>query len=377
MNGKTSKINSRKLNKQLHLWLGLISGLIIFIVSLSGTLFVFCDEIIDLIAGDAKYVAVPPPPTEKKSIVELMEVFNRKYPDRELFYFDTFTDPARSFRVASEKNEGDFMYTYMDPYTGDVLKNSRSYWFFFYIASQIHAQLLMGSVGHWVVGIATIIFFIELVTGLILWFPRKWNRKVLKSLFLIKRKAPWKRVNYDLHKVIGFYIMIPALIISFTGIIMAFSMLGNLTQKAFNGMPDGFTRMREFFPPHQPERPVPSFDKVVANLFDLYPSARQVRLTTPFEEKGTVYYTAIGEKVGLKSQDNGLFFFTDKYTGMPIKCPQVFTNHNTIVQTIYDLHVGHWWGLWGKIIIFITGLVCTSLPVTGLVIWVQRRKKHS
>ena len=52
--GKT--LVKKKITGWLHLWLGLISGFNCFVVVLSGTLFVFCDEIIDFVAGSDKYI---------------------------------------------------------------------------------------------------------------------------------------------------------------------------------------------------------------------------------------------------------------------------------------------------------------------------------
>ncbi len=46
----------KKWSAKLHLWLGLSVGLIVFIVSLSGTLFVFKDEVQNSIRKEAIYV---------------------------------------------------------------------------------------------------------------------------------------------------------------------------------------------------------------------------------------------------------------------------------------------------------------------------------
>jgi uncharacterized iron-regulated membrane protein len=41
----------------------------------------------------------------------------------------------------------------------------------------------------------------------------------------------------------------------------------------------------------------------------------------------------------------------------------------------YDIHVGQVLGLTGKIIAFLASLICASLPVTGFIIWLGKRKK--
>src|SRR5690606_14100806 len=69
---------------------------------------------------------------------------------------------------------------------------------------------------------ATLIFFFLLISGVILWFPKKWNKTTFKKSFKIKWNARFKRLNYDLHNVLGFYSLILAFLIALTGLIMSF-----------------------------------------------------------------------------------------------------------------------------------------------------------
>jgi len=41
----------------------------------------------------------------------------------------------------------------------------------------------------------------------------------------------------------------------------------------------------------------------------------------------------------------------------------------------YDIHVGQILGLSGKIIAFLASLICASLPITGFIVWLGKRKK--
>lgn len=52
----------------------------------------------------------------------------------------------------------------MDPYTGEILKDDPTI-YFFYVAAHLHSQLLLHKPGFWVVAVCTIIFLIELITG--------------------------------------------------------------------------------------------------------------------------------------------------------------------------------------------------------------------
>ena len=41
----------------------------------------------------------------------------------------------------------------------------------------------------------------------------------------------------------------------------------------------------------------------------------------------------------------------------------------------YDMHVGVALGLPGKILAFFVSLICASLPVTGFMVWLNKKKK--
>src|SRR5690606_33090151 len=70
---------------------------------------------------------------------------------------------------------------------------------------------------------STLIFVVMLISGLVLWWPKK---KKAKQRFTIKWNARWRRKNYDLHNVMGFYVMWIALVLALTGLIWGFQWFG-------------------------------------------------------------------------------------------------------------------------------------------------------
>ena len=67
---------------------------------------------------------------------------------------------------------------------------------------------------------ATLVFLVMLISGLILWWPK--NKKATKQRFSIKWNARWRRKNYDLHNVLGFYATWIAIILAVTGLVWGF-----------------------------------------------------------------------------------------------------------------------------------------------------------
>lgn len=369
---KGGKSPVKKITGWLHLWLGLISGIIVFVVSLTGTLFVFCDEIIDGFGGSAKYVQVENKPKLSEEV--MIANFKKDHPERDAFYFDTYKENDRSFRIASSKKRKNFTYTYVNPYTGQELHSSAAY-YFFYVVAHIHAELLLHKTGKTLVGIATIIFFVQLIGGLILWWPNKWNKNTRTAAFKIKSGTKWRRKNYDLHNVLGFYAVIPAILLTVTGLIMAYEILNTLTQKAFGGNPHAHELEAKYEPRFDAMQNAKPYSEIVEKIFETNPTVKQVRLGIPRDDSATTYFTSIGKFVGIKSQIGGRRFLTNKYTGEPVVFPADMEKHEIIESTNFDLHVGYWGGLFGKILTFIVGLICTSLPITGFIIWWGRKYK--
>ncbi len=75
---------------------------------------------------------------------------------------------------------------------------------FFRVVIDGHFYLwLPPKVGQPIVASATLIFVVLLITGVILWWPK--NKAARKQRFKVKFNAKWRRTNYDLHNVLGFY----------------------------------------------------------------------------------------------------------------------------------------------------------------------------
>jgi len=355
----------------IHLWPSLISALILIFVCLTGTIIVYCDEIMEWSAGDARYVQEIK--EERLTVEQLITHLRKEFPDRRNpGYMVSYRDPERSVRFNMFSKELGLRMVYVDPYTGKVLKDDGTI-YFFYITAHLHNSLLLGKTGAWIVDVATIIFLIELITGLVLWWPVKWTKSTRDASFKVKWKAKFKRLNYDLHNVIGFYALSICMILTVTGLIIAFEPFSKFTIKAFGGNAS-----------HDWEEQLPAFDdlkqpadinQTIAKLFDSYPNAKEAQVATFKIDSVGTYGLRLARTIGLKSADNAHIFFVDRYSGKPIATPKEAEMHEVVENWYWSLHMGTWMDQVGKLTTFIGGLVSTSLPITGFLIWWGRRKK--
>ncbi len=367
------KKNAKYWMNKLHLWLGLVTAPLVFFVCITGTIIVFSDEIIELSAGKAKYVNNIK--DHKLETEELIKKFKDQFPNRrQPSYMVCYRDPNRSVRFNSfSKTEGLRM-VYMDPYTGKVLKDDSTI-YFFYITAHLHHSLLLHKTGTWIIDITTIIFVIALISGLILWWPRSWQKKYKKASFSIKTNASKSRLNLDLHKVLGFYCLGLLLLLSLTGLLIAFKPLSSVTQNAFGGNPE--LQMKNVFAKSSSDTNTKTFpiNLTIDKAFKTYPDKDEIQFYTYWLNDWDYYVMNIAKKIGIKSAMNVELIAFNKYSGSQFVMPNEFKINKKVENAYWSLHMGNYMGLFGKIITFIAGLIGSSLPITGFIIWLQKRNK--
>jgi uncharacterized iron-regulated membrane protein len=367
---KRNKSGFRQLIEWLHLWPSLVSAVIVIFVCITGTIIVYCDEIIDWANSEVLYVQK----TEDERISEekLYEIFMQNYPDRRApGYMVTYRGSQRSIKFNSYDPDKGLRLVYMDPYTGQILKDDGTI-HFFYITAHLHNSLLLGKPGEWIVDVSTIIFMIGLITGLVLWWPKKWNKTETKKSFSINWKAKFKRVNYDLHNVLGFYALSLTIVIAFTGLIIAFKPLAQGTVSLFGGDPGH--EWEEKLATVDSTKAIAPMKDVMSHFYAKYPEIEAVQISTYKLEKSGYYMIHPASFVGLKNY-KGYVHCIDKYTGKEITLPEKVRLHEEIENVWWMLHMGTWMGLWSKTLTFTAAIIATSLPITGFIIWWGKRRK--
>lgn len=353
----------------LHLWPSIVSGIILIFVCITGTIVVYGDEIMDLTAGDAKYVT--PQSTQRISIEQINSNLKKVYPGYNVSEYVFFKDPSRSIRLRAFSPKPIMLsMVYMNPYTGEVLKKDNTVYFFF-VTAHLHAELLAGKVGHWIVTISTIIFAISCITGLVLWWPKKWNRSTRLASFTVKWKARFKRLNYDLHNVYGFYSLLICLILSLTGLMIAFPGFMDLTIRATGNQ---IADIKKVLPKIDSTRVSKDAVEFAYKVLDNEPRKKSVSIWNFDQQKMGAFVFTSGD-VGLKSIEKADITIYDRYTGEELNIDKKYLKHEKAENTIWQLHMGQWWGWIGKLSTFLAGIVATSLPITGFLIWWGRKNK--
>lgn len=344
---------------RLHLWLGLASGLVVFVVSLTGALFSFQREVSNAWYHDRFFVAAAPGDQPLTALLRTAADTLHTPID----YVTTYRDPARAWEFMSYKTNDTaltyfggverFRSVFIDPHTGRVTGFRDYKHDFFNIVKYLHWSLLLNTpIGQPIVGWATLLFVLMLVTGLILWWPRRWSKSARRQAFTIRWGSRKRRLNYDLHNVLGFYTLLVALVLGLTGMVFAFTWFSPKPGKPATTIAAA---------PH-------TVDAAFESVRDTYP--QRIGLTP--EKDSTLYLSAYdGRETYYDRTDVSIDLRAGKQTATPFRGR---STADKLVNMNYDIHVGAIGGLPGKILAFLVSLVCASLPVTGFLYWLWRRK---
>lgn len=353
----------------------MVSGIIVFIIAITGCIYAFQEEIQDY---TQEYRHVKPREGEFMIPSKMQEIAQGELPDKHLHSIK-YNEGDRAAEAIFYSFEPEYYYIiYMDPYNGKVLQVTDQFSGFFRFILDGHFYLwLPHEIGQPVVASATLIFLAMLITGLILWFPK--NRKAAKQRFWFKWKEgmKWKRKNYDMHNIIGFYTSAIGIIFVVTGLVWGFqwfaygyyTALGGEKSLVYEDPGSGKAKMI------QHEKPI---DIIWERMKQMYPTASSIEVHPAETDTSSLAANANPERGTYWKIDYRYF---DQYTLKEKSVNHIFGRFDEagfadkMARMNYDIHTGAILGLPGKIFAFLVSLLIASLPVTGFMIWFGRKKK--
>ena len=355
----------------LHKWLGLISGLIVFIISITGCIFCFHDEIKDITRKEWRLVETQNKPFLTPSILQqkAKEIVPKNTTSMVSYY------GRNRSAIVYTYSDTENLYLYFNPYTGEYLKTENPKTDFFIIVEYIHLYLLLPDyIGKHIVGGATIIFILLLISGIIQWWPKR--KSDIKRSLSVKWSARWRRVNYDWHNTSGFYIAIIAVIIAITGLTFTYEWVGDGIYKTFNFGGDKAleTKAPVIDTTKFKSNTIIAIDRAFIETAKLQPKAEMFFVLLP-QKKGDIITTGAYPHALRYDHQSNYFFHpgdgkliqSDPYNKKSLGLQ--------VVEMNYGIHTGQILDLPGKIIAFIVSLIAAALPISGFIIWYGRRKK--
>ncbi len=349
----------------IHSFTGLVSGLFILLMSLSGAALVFHEEIDSLQFPSI----IQQGNTSAITVDSAYQLLQHQYPHAQVSSCSLAEDNHHPFIFSvydsSFKQGKEGMQVFMHPQTGSILKtrggskdiaNNFMSWL-----TTFHNSFHLKQKGEWLLGVLSVLFLISIITGIILF------RKKIKYV-LGFNKGIYTKAN--LHQVIGVYALLFNLMIAGSGFWM-----------------QRYVFKKDFYAEQQPYTPVL---KPSGKLFYGLDSAlQQVKKTHP-DYTGYIIYFAQSKKgktAVYGSQSTNSFIHSKKYadavfldsSGAIAKIAFIneipSDNRRDIINA--QIHYGRYGGWPVKVLYSLFGLSGGLLSITGFAMWVKRRKRNS
>ncbi|MDX2142337.1 MAG: PepSY-associated TM helix domain-containing protein [Rhodospirillaceae bacterium] len=359
-----------------HRWVGIVLGIVIAVLGVSGSLLVFDTEI-DA-ALNPHLLRVQPAGTPR-SFDAIVQAAADAHPGWTPRYLQRGSDdPTASVMVLLRDGAQAEKQVFVNPYTLAVL-GERSGMSAIALVRHIHGELLMGeAVGGTIVGVLSFLCAAFFIAGAVLWWPAKGG---VKRALTIKIGSETPRLMRELHNVFGAG---PAVLFILASITVPPLVWMGSTDGGGGGSGSGAGGpAREGAPPQAPAQAPPqtpprmlTWDEAAAFAATEAPG-QYVGLILRQEGPRGIYMVRFwppGE-TGVSKQSNVIMPLAGGRI-IRVQRPAPFSPAS-IYKTDFaaNVHSGAILGLPGRLVMFAAGLFLPVLFVTGLAMWWMKRRR--
>ena len=353
------------MNKKLYLfhrYLGLIVSIPLIIISLTGSILVFKEELDHWLMPEL--AKVEGTPGQRLSYDKLRAAINLKFTGFEIGSWEVFDDGETADRIYLLKHgTNEWFKAYLDQYQGIV--RSEPVAVDHYLTDwllDLHYKFLIGNTGLWLTGLGSLILIFMGISGLIIY------RKFWKKFFTLRLKAKPIGLFADIHKLIGIWSSPILLIIGFTGVYWNIS---GIIHNELEHHEEHEHLITKRLYSHEL-----SLDQIMTNSEQQMGGFRATYLLFPYEpDLQITIFGEVSDTSFLTSQYSSTVSF-DKQNGerlanYDIREAPFFL---VAVDSFRKLHFGSFAGLPSRIIWFMIGLTPLIFAMTGCYMWLKRRR---
>lgn len=221
----------RKIIFWAHLVCGLAAGLLVAIMSFTGATLAFEKETIAWAERDARRIMPPAENAPRLSLDEILQRARTSQPDLRVANVTVSADPRDAVALGATGNR-----TFcVNPYTGEVREalapRTRA---FLQTMRTWHTRLNFAvtpgkpSLGVQLNSAANFVFVFLGLSGLVLWWPRAWNARVLRLSLWLTPEARGRARDWNWHNAIGIWSLPLLLVLAGTGVVLSYRWAGDL-----------------------------------------------------------------------------------------------------------------------------------------------------
>lgn len=363
---RPQQLAARRLNFQVHLWVGIILTLYLIVIGVTGSILVFRPEL-ERLCGLKPWQNIHAD-GPLGDIAKVVENLKAAYPLARIVSVDAPTENESTF-VAILERRGRVKVA-CDPQGGRVLGVFPRKRNWLDVTQELHESLLIhpGSFGRMLNGVGAMFLLVLNITGMVIWWPgiRNWKR-ALKIDF----DRNWRRINFDLHLSVGFWTILIASFWALSGIYFGwprqvFQFVNSLSP-VITARPPAVSVTPES------DAPEPDLRSLIARARAIDPGAALGGIAFPYSRRAPLGILMRRRKTPGYEYVDTVYF--NPYSGDYISTWRYGMNQSLgdwIIWLQVPLHFGTYWGLGVKVIWAAAGLAIPLLAVTGLLMYWNR-----
>lgn len=349
---------------QLHLWSALTVGLVLLFVAITGSCLVFRPEL-DPVFNRDLFSVVPGGP--QLPLDTLAAAARKAHPEVKLDYVRLTRDPGATVQVAFL----DKQVVYLNPATGAVVGQRGRYEGFFGRCEQWHRFLFLGEPGKFIARVGAMLTVFVLLTGFYLWLPAVF--RAIRSGLVLNFRLKGRALNFNLHKVIGFYAGAVVLGSALTGLPQSFDWMDHGNYTGWGATPA----------PALHSTPLAGAAKGVTMQSWLetaqrtVPGAGPIMLYFPRKPEAPVeIFTTQADALHDNARN---YLFLDANSGAVLRTTPYAESTRGVkfYLAMISFHFGQFGGFIGRFILLAGTLAVPLLAFTGLAMFLQRRRPRA
>jgi uncharacterized iron-regulated membrane protein len=354
----------------VHLITGMIGGVVIFIMCVTGAVLSFEKNIVEFAERDQQHVSNTA--GERLPVSGLIASAVEARPNAKPSSISISSDPTSS-AVVSLGRDGRI---FIDPYTGNVLgEGNAPVRNFFSLMTSLHRWLALEGDGRaWgkaITGFFNAMFLLLAITGLYIWMPRRLSFRNIKPVVWFRRTNTGKARDFNWHNVTGFWCSLILIVLTVTGMVISYQWASNLVYTLTGNAPPT-QQVKKDAAVKPPEEPM-----IAANLDAIWAAAmtrndgwKSVSLRLPIADDAVFtvdegkYWNIFARSTLTLNAATATATkwepYSDRNSGQQLRSWMRFT------------HTGESFGLIGQFVGFVACLGGALLVYTGMALSVRR-----
>ncbi len=388
----------------LHRWAGLAMAAFLIVVGLTGSLLAFYPELNRLFNPRAYQITEGAP----LALSELAVKAQQQLPKAQIEgVFLGREGMATLISVSSQPDQLDlgFNQLLLDPVTGNKVMRftwgaiSEGWHNLMPFIYKLHYNLALGNFGMWVLGICALIWTLDCFIGFYLTLPQRRRRSSPSAILLadgrggrwwqrwwpagkIRWRAGGYKLNFDLHRASGLWLWIILFIFAWSSVYMnLWDTVYTWTTRAVFEYKTPWTELPKLGKPLvEPELDWREAEAIGQQWAQEQAAQQDFRVAFSVgisldRERGVYHYTVRSSR-DIQDQRGNTQIIFDANTGelRLLLLPSGQYAGNTVTSWLYALHVANVFGLPWRIFVCVLGLIIVALSVTGIIIWMKKRR---